>query len=90
MKKKMEEINDPYVTSTVLKFITKSKNYLSGDGQIEGVIPDAEFSSSHEETNTGRELHKVLYSGAPHKKFMISYNYLIYLEFVQIGNTLYI
>ena len=44
----MDEINDPYVTSTVLKFITKSKDYLSGDGQIEGFIPDAEFSNTHE------------------------------------------
>ena len=69
----MEEINDPFVTSTVLKFITKSKDYLSGDGQIEGFIPDAEFNNTHENTNTGRELRKILYNGAPHKKFMITY-----------------
>ena len=69
----MEEINDPFVTSTVLKFITKSKDYLSGDGQIEGFIPDAEFNNTHENTNTGRELRKILYNGAPNKKFMITY-----------------
>ena len=43
----MEEINDPFITS-VLKFITKSKGYLSGDGQIEGFIPDAEFNNTHD------------------------------------------
>ena len=69
----MEEIDDPYITSTILKFITKSKDYLSGDGQIEGFIPDSEFNNTAVNTNVGRELRKVLYNGAPKQKFMITY-----------------
>ena len=58
----MDGINFPYITTTVLKF----KSQKIGHGQIEGFIPDAEFSNTHENTNTGRELCKLLYNGAPH------------------------
>ena len=68
----MDEIDNPFVTSTVLKFITKSKDYVSGDGQIEGFIPDAEFNNKAENTNAGRVLRKLLYNEAPNKKFMIT------------------
>ena len=54
----MEEIDNPYVTSTVLKFIKKSKDYLLGDGQIEGFIPDAEFKNTHEDTKYRKRITK--------------------------------
>ena len=69
----IEEIDNPYICSTALKFITKTKDYVSGDGQIEGFIPDADLNNTHEEVNTGRAYKKILYNGQPTKEFIITY-----------------
>ena len=68
----MDEIDDPYVASTVLKFLTKSKDYVLGDGQIESFIPDGELVNTNVNTNTGREYRKILYNN-DNKEFMITY-----------------
>ena len=62
---KIEDPDNPYVSSTVLKFITKSKDYLESDGQIEGFIPDTSLNNTTTNTNTGREIRKLLYNIAP-------------------------
>ena len=69
----IEEVDSPYICSIALKFLTKSKDYILSDGQIEGFTPDAELSNTHAATNTGREYRKILYNGAPTKEFIITY-----------------
>ena len=41
---KLEEIDDPYVSSSIMKFITKSQDYVKSDGQMEAFIPDAQLT----------------------------------------------
>ena len=70
---KMEEVDDPYISSSILKCITKSKDYLSSDGQVEGFILDGEFNNTSANTNTGREFRKILYNNAPTRSIRIKY-----------------
>ena len=73
MEKKIEDPDNPYVSSTVLKFITKSKDYLESDGQIEGFIPDTSLNNTSANINTGREIRKLHYTNAPTRTFIIKY-----------------
>ena len=34
--------DDPYVSSSIMKFITKSQDYVKSDGQVECFIPDSQ------------------------------------------------
>ena len=70
---KMEEVDDPYISSSILKFITKSKDYLLSDGQVEGFILDNELVNTSAITNTGREFRKILYNNAPTRSIRIKY-----------------
>ena len=70
---KMEEVDDPYISSSILKFITKSQDYLSSDGQVEGFILDNELYNTSAITNTGREFRKILYNSAPTRSIRIKY-----------------
>ena len=38
-----ENIQNPYYASTFMKFINKSKDYKTSDGEIEAWIPDGEI-----------------------------------------------
>ena len=40
---KLEEIDNPYISSLIMKFITKSQDYVKSDGQVECFIPDSEL-----------------------------------------------
>ena len=71
---KMEEVDEPFASSSILKFITKSKDYLTSDAQIEGCIPDASYNNTSAAENTGRELRKILYNGAPTRSIERKYN----------------
>ena len=66
---KLEEIDDPYISSSIMKFITKSQDYVKSDGQVECFIPDSELDNTSAATNTGRVMRKVLYNNAPTRSF---------------------
>ena len=65
--------DEPYISSSILKFITKSQDYVKSDGQVECFIPDSELDNTSAATNTGREMRKVLYNNAPSRFFKIKY-----------------
>ena len=70
---KLEEIDDPYISSSIMKFITKSQDYVKSDGQVECFIPDSEFDNTSAATNSGRQMRKVLYNNAPSRSFNVKY-----------------
>ena len=70
---KLEEIDDPYISSLIMKFITKSQDYVKSDGQVECFIPDSKLDNTSAATNTGRVMRKVLYNNAPTRSFKVKY-----------------
>ena len=70
---KLEEIDDPYISSSIMKFITKSQDYVKSDGQVECFIPDSEFDNTSAATNSGRQMRKILYNNAPTRSFKVKY-----------------
>ena len=40
---KTGDIDVLFISSSLMKFITKSKEYLTSDAQIEGLIPDGTY-----------------------------------------------
>ena len=70
---KLEEIDNPYISSSIMKFITKSQDYVKSDGQVECFIPDSEFDNTSAATNSGRQMRKVLYNNAPTRSFKVKY-----------------
>ena len=55
-----ESISHPYYASTFLKYITKSKDYKTSNGELEAWIPDGETVDTSE-NNLGREDRKKLF-----------------------------
>ena len=70
---RLDGSDEPYISSSILKFITKSQDYVKSDGQVECFIPDSELDNTSAATNTGREMRKVLYNNAPSRSFKIKY-----------------
>ena len=71
--KKLEEIDNPYISSLIMKFITKSQDYVKSDGQVECFIPDSKLDNTSAATNTGRVMRKVPYNNAPTRSFKVKY-----------------
>ena len=65
--------DEPYISSTIFKFIAKSQDYVKSDGQVECFISDSELDNTSAATYTGREMRKVLYNNAPSRSFKIKY-----------------
>ena len=70
---RLDGSDEPFVSSSIMKFITKSQDYVKSDGQVECFIPDSELDNTSAATNTGREMRKVLYNNAPSRSFKIKY-----------------
>ena len=70
---KLEEIDDPYVSSSIMKLITKSQDYVKSDGQMEAFIPDAQLNNNSTAQNTGREMRKILYNNALTRSLKVKY-----------------
>ena len=70
---KIEKNDVPYISSSIMKFITKSQDCVKSDGQVECFIPDSELDNTSVATNTGRVMRKVLYNNAPTRSFKVKY-----------------
>ena len=70
---KIEENDVPYISSSIMKIIRKSQDYVKSDGQVECFIPDRELNNTSAATNTGRVMRKVPYKNAPTRSFKVKY-----------------
>ena len=68
----IEDIQNIFYSSTMLKYCMKSKDYQISKGQIEAWIPDGEVTNTTN-NNVGREERKKLYKYNANKTFKFSY-----------------
>ena len=68
----IEDIQNIFYSSTMLKYCMKSKDYQISKGQIEAWIPDGEVTDTTN-NNVGREERKKLYKYNANKTFRFSY-----------------